>query len=34
MDIYFLNILNDNDDIGYKSILIVIEMVLLYVKVL
>lgn len=34
MDIYFLNILNDNDDIGYKSILIVIEMVLLYVRVL
>lgn len=34
MDIYFLNIVNDNDDIGYKSILIVIEMVLLYVRVL
>lgn len=34
MDVYFLNILNDNDDIGYKSILIVIEMVLLYVRVL
>lgn len=33
MDIYPSNTLNDNDDIGYKSILIAIEMVLSYVRV-